>query len=139
MPAAPGGTQTSRLHPILKAVSSLNRLVADEASYHAELQERHEQILKREKLLETLKEDPEEEGNSLWMLKQERMAYDETKRMLPKMEQLVREAVERLEGLMQEERGKENDANETALHEAAEAIQKAKQAVPALAGPRSEA
>ncbi|WEW57884.1 tubulin folding cofactor A [Emydomyces testavorans] len=146
--------QAKGLSPIAKTISTLDRLVREEASYHVELQEQGMRVLKTEEQVKKLAAHPEDEGNAVWMLRQERMAYEETKNVMSKMEQLAREAMEKLQGLVIDERhrgidhvirctqraeqAKEGDIDETAIQEAMETIRRAKEAMPSLSEPVSE-
>lgn len=92
------------------ATSSVERLVKEEASYHRELQQQTERIQKLES------QEPGEDENREYMLKQEvglmrikaspqfwqmqRLALEETKKVLPSLKQKIDEAVAKLESLL---------------------------------------
>jgi tubulin-specific chaperone A len=76
------------------ATSSVERLVKEEASYHRELQQQTERIQKLES------QEAGEDENREYMLKQERLALEETKKVLPSLKQKIDEAVAKLESLL---------------------------------------
>ncbi|KAI1909203.1 tubulin folding cofactor A [Ophidiomyces ophidiicola] len=119
-------------HPISLATLSLRRLVAEEASYHKELEQQKTSIEKKEQGLKNIKESPEDEGNAQWMLNQERTAFEETKKVMVRMEEVARNAMEKLEGLLRAVKN-EDDVPESIIKEASEEIEKAKLAIPGLA------
>ncbi|KAI1929118.1 tubulin folding cofactor A [Ophidiomyces ophidiicola] len=119
-------------HPISLATLSLRRIVAEEVSYHKELEQQKTSIEKKEQGLKNIKESPEDEGNAQWMLNQERTAFEETKKVIVRMEEVARNAMEKLEGLLRAVKN-EDDVPESIIKEASEEIEKAKLAIPGLA------
>ncbi|EEP75990.1 predicted protein [Uncinocarpus reesii 1704] len=93
-------TPAAGLDPIRKAIKTLDRLVKEEASYHVELADQKRRIIKTEERIKSLGENAEEEGNEIWMLKQERMACAETERVLETMPKVTRGAMQKLEELV---------------------------------------
>ncbi|KAF4218055.1 putative tubulin-specific chaperone Rbl2 [Aspergillus novofumigatus IBT 16806] len=104
------------------ATSSVERLVKEEASYHRELQQQTERIQKLES------QEAGEDENREYMLKQERLALEETKKVLPSLKQKIDEAVAKLESLLAEEGKKGPESNVEQITAGKEAIAKAKTA-----------
>ncbi|KAF4209922.1 hypothetical protein CNMCM8927_003187 [Aspergillus lentulus] len=104
------------------ATSSVERLVKEEASYHRELQQQTERIQKLES------QEAGEDENREYMLKQERLALEETKKVLPSLKQKIDEAVAKLESLLAEEGKKGLESNVEQITAGKEAIAKAKTA-----------
>ncbi|KAK9596103.1 hypothetical protein V6Z92_002588 [Aspergillus fumigatus] len=104
------------------ATSSVERLVKEEASYHRELQQQTERIQKLES------QEPGEDENREYMLKQERLALEETKKVLPSLKQKIDEAVAKVESLLAEEGKKGPESNVEQITAGKEAIAKAKTA-----------
>ncbi|GFF28714.1 tubulin-specific chaperone A [Aspergillus udagawae] len=104
------------------ATSSVERLVKEEASYHRELQQQTERIQKLES------QQAGEDENREYMLKQERLALEETKKVLPSLKQKIDEAVAKLESLLAEEGKKGPESNVEQITAGKEAIAKAKTA-----------
>ncbi|KAF7115366.1 hypothetical protein CNMCM5793_002182 [Aspergillus hiratsukae] len=104
------------------ATASVERLVKEEASYHRELQQQTERIQKLES------QEAGEDENREYMLKQERLALEETKKVLPSLKQKIDEAVANLESLLIEEGKKGSESNVDQITAGKEAIAKAKTA-----------
>ncbi|KAF7158601.1 hypothetical protein CNMCM5623_003661 [Aspergillus felis] len=104
------------------ATSSVERLVKEEASYHRELQQQTERIQKLES------QQAGDDENQEYMLKQERLALEETKKVLPNLKQKIDEAVAKLESLLAEEGKKGLESNVEQITAGKEAIAKAKTA-----------
>ncbi|GIJ88505.1 hypothetical protein Asppvi_007429 [Aspergillus pseudoviridinutans] len=104
------------------ATSSVERLVKEEASYHRELQQQTERIQKLES------QQAGDDENREYMLKQERLALEETKKVLPSLKQKIDEAVAKLESLLAEEGKKGLESNVEQITAGKEAIAKAKTA-----------
>ncbi|RHZ67738.1 putative tubulin-specific chaperone Rbl2 [Aspergillus thermomutatus] len=104
------------------ATASVERLVKEEASYHRELQQQTERIQKLES------QQAGEDENREYMLKQERLALEETKKVLPSLKQKIDEAVAKLESLLAEEGKKGPESNVDQITAGKEAIAKAKTA-----------
>ncbi|RJE26247.1 tubulin-specific chaperone Rbl2 [Aspergillus sclerotialis] len=102
--------------------SSVLRLVNEEASYHRELKEQTEHV----KQLEAAQGGEDE--NREYMLKQERLALQQTKNVLPTLKQKIDEAVAKLESHIVEEGKKGSESNVEHITAAKEAIAKAKTA-----------
>ncbi|KAJ5657914.1 uncharacterized protein N7484_001563 [Penicillium longicatenatum] len=102
--------------------SSVTRLVKEEASYHREL----EQQIERIKKLESSQEGDDE--NKEFLAKQENMAMEETKKVLPSLRQKIVDSVKELEALIAEESQKGTESNAAHITAAQEAISKAKAA-----------
>ncbi|ODH49095.1 hypothetical protein GX48_04820 [Paracoccidioides brasiliensis] len=113
------------LTPLTIATLAVNRLVKEEASYHRELKEQGERI----KRLEAQKPTEDEDGNREYILKQERQALEETKRVLPKMKDNISDAVDKLNDLLVEEGKKGMESNMSDIDAAKEAIAQAKAAI----------
>ncbi|KAE8383332.1 tubulin binding cofactor A [Aspergillus bertholletiae] len=101
--------------------SSVLRLVKEEASYHRELQEQTERIKKLES------QDGGDE-NKEYMLRQERLALEETKKVLPSLKQKIEESIAKLQGLLTEEGKKGPESNVEDINAAKDAISKARTA-----------
>ncbi|CAI6335360.1 unnamed protein product [Periconia digitata] len=69
--------------------SALQRLVKEEASYHKELEQQESRITK-------LQSNPGED-NADYLLKQERQALEETKKVLPTVREKIEQTLEQLE------------------------------------------
>ncbi|KAE8353060.1 tubulin binding cofactor A [Aspergillus coremiiformis] len=102
--------------------SSVLRLVKEEASYHRELQEQTERIKKLES-----QEGGDDENNE-YMLKQERLALEETKKVLPSLKQKIEESIAKLQSLLAEEGNKGPESNVEHINAAKDAISKARTA-----------
>ncbi|KAJ6109906.1 hypothetical protein N7486_002141 [Penicillium sp. IBT 16267x] len=110
--------------------SSVTRLVKEEASYHREL----EQQIERIKKLESSPDSDDE--NKEFLAKQEvyggnfcqNMAMEETKKVLPSINQKIVDSVKELEALIAEEGQKGTESNAAHITAAQEAIDKAKTA-----------
>ncbi|EAW06321.1 putative tubulin-specific chaperone Rbl2 [Aspergillus clavatus NRRL 1] len=103
------------------AISSVERLVKEEQSYHREIQQQTDKIKK----LETEKSEDE---NREYLLKQERLALEETKKVLPTLKHKIDEAVAKLEKALEEEGKRGSESNVKHITAAKEAIAKAKTA-----------
>ncbi|GAB1209625.1 hypothetical protein APSETT445_008406 [Aspergillus pseudonomiae] len=101
--------------------SSVLRLVKEEASYHRELQEQTERIRKLES-----QEGGDE--NKEYMLRQERLALEETKKVLPSLKQKLEESIAKLQSLLTEEGKKGPESNVEHINAAKDAISKARTA-----------
>lgn len=104
--------------------ASLLRLVKEEASYHKELQQQTERIQR----LEAANGFDDDDGNKEYTLKQERLALEETKKVLPTMKKKIDDAVAKLDSLVIEEGRKGPESNVEHITAAKEAIAKAKTA-----------
>ncbi|KAJ6180228.1 hypothetical protein N7519_010689 [Penicillium mononematosum] len=102
--------------------SSVIRLVKEEASYHNELQQQAERIKKLE--ADTAGDDENRE----YTLKQEHMALEETKKVLPTLKEKIVQTVANLEALIIEEGKKGSESNVEHITAAKEAIAQAKTA-----------
>ncbi|KAJ5621298.1 hypothetical protein N7528_006081 [Penicillium herquei] len=102
--------------------SSVTRLVKEEASYHRELEQQTQRIKK----LEAGGGDDDE--NREYLIKQEHLALEETKKVLPNLKQKIIEAVKNLEALITEEGQKGAESNVQHITAAKEAIAHAKTA-----------
>ncbi|RDI81492.1 hypothetical protein Vi05172_g8666 [Venturia inaequalis] len=100
------------------STSSLQRLVKEEASYHKELTQQQARIAKLEQ--------PSEDENAEYQLKQEKQALEETKAVLPSMKSKIQTALEKLEEQLE---ATGSDASETELTKAKEVIASAKDTV----------
>ncbi|OJJ50478.1 hypothetical protein ASPZODRAFT_126351 [Penicilliopsis zonata CBS 506.65] len=109
--------------PLAIATSSVQRLVKEEASYHRELQQQTERVRR----LETEQGD-DEDGNREFTLKQERLALEETKNVLPTLKTKIHEAIAKLEALLVEEGKKGAESDVEQINAGKEAISKAKTA-----------
>ncbi|EAU29851.1 conserved hypothetical protein [Aspergillus terreus NIH2624] len=107
--------------PLEIATASVQRLVKEEASYHRELQQQTERI----KRLESETGDDE---NREYMLKQERLALEETKNVLPSLKQKIEESIAKLDSLLVEEGQKGSESNVEHINAAKEAIAQARTA-----------
>ncbi|KAF7595051.1 hypothetical protein BBP40_007454 [Aspergillus hancockii] len=101
--------------------SSVLRLVKEEASYHRELQEQTKRIKK-------LESHGGEDENREYMLKQERLALEETKNVLPSLKQKIEEAIVKLQSLLTEEGNKGPESNIEQINAGKDAISKARTA-----------
>ncbi|OQE20485.1 hypothetical protein PENSTE_c013G09547 [Penicillium steckii] len=102
--------------------SSVIRLVKEEASYHNELVEQEKRIQK----LEGAQGGDDE--NQEYLLKQEHLALEETKKVLPSLKAKLVNTVAELETLITEEGQKGSESNVAHITAAKEAIAKAKTA-----------
>ncbi|KAL4807385.1 tubulin binding cofactor A [Aspergillus unguis] len=100
--------------------SALQRLVKEEASYRRELDQQKERIQKLEA------QDPSEDENRDYMLKQERLAVDETERVFPSLKQKIEETIAKLDSLLTEEGKKGAESNVEHINAAKEAIASAR-------------
>ncbi|EEQ83392.1 tubulin-specific chaperone Rbl2 [Blastomyces dermatitidis ER-3] len=113
------------LSPLSIATSAVRRLVKEEASYHRELKQQEERI----KRLEAEQPGEDEDGNREFMLRQERQALEETKKVLPNMKQKILEAIAKVDHLLVEEGQKGMGSNVDEINAAKEAISQAMTAV----------
>ncbi|KAE8358373.1 tubulin binding cofactor A [Aspergillus caelatus] len=104
------------------ATSSVLRLVKEEASYHRESQEQAERIKKLES------QQGGDDENKEYMLRQERLALEETKKVLPSLKQKLEESIVKLQGLLTEEGNKGPESNVEQINAAKDAISKARTA-----------
>ncbi|KAJ5102963.1 hypothetical protein N7532_003492 [Penicillium argentinense] len=102
--------------------SSVIRLVKEEASYHNELIQQAERIKKLENA------QGGEDENQEYLLKQERLALEETKKVLPSLKTKLVNTVAELESLIAEEGQKGFESNVEHITAAKGAIAKAKTA-----------
>ncbi|CAG8210496.1 unnamed protein product [Penicillium olsonii] len=102
--------------------SSVIRLVKEEASYHKELEQQTERVKRLE--AETAGDDENRE----YMLKQEALSLEETKKVLPTLKQQIQQTVANLDALIIEEGKKGSDSNVADITAAKEAIAQAKTA-----------
>lgn len=113
--------------PLSIAVSSVLRLVKEEASYHRELQQQTKRIQKLE--AEGKPGDPDDDGNREFILDQERRAVEETNAVFPTLKKKISDAVDKLESLLAEEGQKGSDSNIEQINAAKDAISQAKTAI----------
>ncbi|KAJ5218381.1 uncharacterized protein N7498_000480 [Penicillium cinerascens] len=102
--------------------SSVIRLVKEEASYHRELQQQTERLTKLEN------DQSNEDENKEYVLKQERLALEETKKVMPTLKKKLAETVAALGTLITEEGQKGSESNVEQITAAKEAIAQAKTA-----------
>ncbi|KAJ5117135.1 hypothetical protein N7448_004081 [Penicillium atrosanguineum] len=100
--------------------SSVIRLVKEEASYHRELQQQTERLAKMEK------DESNEDENKEYVLRQERRALEETKKVMPTLKKKIVETVADLQNLITEEGQKGSESNVEHITAAKEAIAQAK-------------
>ncbi|TID22185.1 Tubulin binding cofactor A [Venturia nashicola] len=100
------------------STSSLHRLIKEESSYHKELTNQQARIA-------TL-EQPSEDENAEYKLKQEKQALEETRAVLPSMKTKIKEALLKLEEQLEATGA---DAPESEVTKAKEVIASAKEAV----------
>ncbi|KAH8425585.1 putative tubulin-specific chaperone Rbl2 [Aspergillus melleus] len=101
---------------------SVLRLVKEEASYHNELKEQTNRIQR----LETQENTGDE--NQEYTLRQERLALEETKKVLPTLKQKIDDSIAKLESLLTEEGQKGAESNVELINAGKEAIAKARTA-----------
>ncbi|KAJ5752169.1 hypothetical protein N7520_009086 [Penicillium odoratum] len=99
--------------------SSVIRLVKEEASYHRELEQQTERIKKLES-----NQDGDDE-NKEFLAKQEHLALEETKKVLPSLKKKIVESVKELQALITEEGKKGAESNVAHITAAKDAIAKA--------------
>ncbi|CEL00819.1 hypothetical protein ASPCAL00415 [Aspergillus calidoustus] len=80
------------------ATGSVQRLIKEEQSYRRELEQQEARIQKLEA------QDPSEDENRDYMLRQERLAVEETERVFPNLKQKIEEAIAKLNGLLKRAR-----------------------------------
>ncbi|KAE8335836.1 hypothetical protein BDV24DRAFT_119816 [Aspergillus arachidicola] len=102
--------------------SAVLRLVKEEASYHQEYQQQTERIKKLES------QQGSDDENKEYMLRQERLALEETKKVLPGLKTKIEEAIAKLQGLLTEEGKKGPQSNVEHINAAKDAISKARTA-----------
>ncbi|KKK12166.1 hypothetical protein P175DRAFT_0442148 [Aspergillus ochraceoroseus IBT 24754] len=102
--------------------ASVLRLVKEEASYRSELDQQQKRIQKLEA------QDPSEDVNREYTLKQECLALEETKRVLPTLKVKIEEAIAKLNSLLVEEGKKGAESNVEQINAAKDAIAKARTA-----------
>ncbi|KAL4957436.1 tubulin binding cofactor A [Aspergillus filifer] len=100
--------------------ASVQRLIKEEASYKRELEQQKERITKLEA------QDPSVDENRDYMLKQERLAVEETERVFPSLKTKIEEAIAKLDALLVEEGKKGAESNVEHINAAKEAIAKAR-------------
>ncbi|KAJ5860534.1 uncharacterized protein N7529_007844 [Penicillium soppii] len=103
--------------------SSVIRLVKEEASYHKELADQIERVKRLE--AETAGDDENRE----YMLKQEHMAIEETRKVFPSLRQKLEQTLEELGALVVEEGKKAPNSSVEQITAAKEAIAKGKKAL----------
>ncbi|EMC96105.1 hypothetical protein BAUCODRAFT_34889 [Baudoinia panamericana UAMH 10762] len=104
------------------ATSSLNRLVKEEKSYHAELEQQKARITK-------LEQSGSGDENAEFTLRQERRALEETKAIFPKLREKIQEAHDRLEHVIEQDKGPGDQSTPEDITKAKEAIAAAKTAL----------
>ncbi|RAH50108.1 putative tubulin-specific chaperone Rbl2 [Aspergillus brunneoviolaceus CBS 621.78] len=104
------------------ATASVQRLIKEEASYHRELQQQMERIKKLES------GEGGDDENKEWTLKQERLALEETRKVLPTLKQKIVDAIAKLDQLLIEEGKKGAESNVEQINAAKEAISQARTA-----------
>ncbi|KAL2838500.1 tubulin binding cofactor A [Aspergillus pseudodeflectus] len=102
------------------ATGSVQRLIKEEQSYRRELEQQKARIQKLEA------QDPSEDENREYMLRQERLAVEETERVFPNLKQKIEEAIAKLNGLLVEEGKKGSESNVEHINAAKEAIANAR-------------
>ncbi|KAF2730142.1 tubulin-specific chaperone Rbl2 [Polyplosphaeria fusca] len=103
------------------ATSSVTRLVKEEASYHKEMEQ-------QEKRIKKLEEDKNVE-NAEYLLKQERQALEETKKVIPSVREKIQGALEKLEDELESNKEDGDDAPTGEVTKAKEAIAEGKKAL----------
>ncbi|KAI9036405.1 putative tubulin-specific chaperone Rbl2 [Aspergillus affinis] len=103
---------------------SVLRLVKEEASYHNELKEQTNRIQR----LETHENTDADDENQEYTLRQERLALEETKKVLPTLKQKIDDSIAKLESLLTEEGQKGAESNVELINAGKEAIAKARTA-----------
>ncbi|PLB47080.1 tubulin-specific chaperone Rbl2 [Aspergillus steynii IBT 23096] len=101
---------------------SVLRLVKEEASYHNELKEQTDRVQRLESQENT------DDENKEYTLRQERLALEETKKVLPTLKQKIDDSIAKLESLLTEEGQKGPESNVELINAAKEAIAKARTA-----------
>ncbi|PSN67588.1 tubulin binding cofactor A [Corynespora cassiicola Philippines] len=101
-----------------KQTQVLQRLVKEVAFHRKDLKTQEERVAK-------LKANPDDE-NAEFMLKQQRQAIEETKRVIPAVQEKVTQAIEDLESLLENNKGEDASVEVT---DAEQAIKDAKEAV----------
>ncbi|EHY59468.1 tubulin folding cofactor A [Exophiala dermatitidis] len=99
------------------AISSLQRLLKEEASYYKEQSQQEARIAKLEK--EGTGDD--DDGNREFQLKQEKKALEETKAMIPTLRERITSAREKLESYL------DTATNEEERNKAVEVLKQAKE------------
>ncbi|CAI7635023.1 unnamed protein product [Penicillium bialowiezense] len=100
--------------------SSVVRLVKEEASYHKELEHQVERVKRVE--AETAGDDENRE----YLLKQENLALEETKKVFPTLRQQIKQTVANLDALIIEEGKKGSESSVEDITAAKDAIAQAK-------------
>ncbi|KAJ5178812.1 tubulin-specific chaperone Rbl2 [Penicillium capsulatum] len=108
--------------PLEITTSSVIRLVKEEASYHREL----EQQVARVKKIEASQGGDDE--NQEYLMRQEQLALEETKKVMPTLKKKLADTVAELDALIVEEGKKGSDSNVAHITAAKEAIAQAKTA-----------
>ncbi|OCK96353.1 tubulin binding cofactor A [Cenococcum geophilum 1.58] len=103
------------------AASSVLRLVKEEASYHKEMAQQEARIKKLE--------EGSAEENAEYLLKQERQALEETKKVLPSVRQRIIQAVESLEQQLENNKDAGGTAPTEEVTKATDAIAEAKKII----------
>ncbi|KAI5284844.1 hypothetical protein KEM54_001021 [Ascosphaera aggregata] len=111
--------------PLSIATSSLQRLVKEEASYHREVEQQAERI--KRLTAEPVADD--DDGNREYLIKQEKQALEETKKIIPGLKQKIHDAAAKLEQLLVEEGKKGEESNVEEIDAAKESVASAKVAV----------
>ncbi|KAL4863743.1 hypothetical protein BDV12DRAFT_189469 [Aspergillus spectabilis] len=104
------------------ATASVQRLIKEEASYRRELEQQKGRIQKLEA------QDPSEDENREYLLRQERLALEETERIFPTLKQKIEETIAKLSSLLVEEGKKGAESNVEQINAAKDAIAKARTA-----------
>jgi len=86
------------------ATGSVTRLVKEEASYHKEIVQQHERIKKLEA--------SEGDNNKEYTLRQEKQALQETQNVFPAVRARIEQAIEKLEGELEDSKESEGNAEE---------------------------
>ncbi|PWY70435.1 tubulin-specific chaperone Rbl2 [Aspergillus heteromorphus CBS 117.55] len=108
--------------PLEIATASVQRLVKEEASYHRELQDQTARVKKLES------QEGGDDENREYTLRQERLAVEETKKVLPTLKQKIEDAIAKLDSLLIEEGKKGPESNVEQITAAKEAIAQARKA-----------
>ncbi|KAL4874619.1 tubulin binding cofactor A [Aspergillus karnatakaensis] len=102
--------------------ASIQRLVKEEASYRREFEQQKERIQKLEA------QDPSQDENREYLLRQERLALEETEKIFPTLKQKIEETIAKLDSLLVEEGKKGAESNVEQITAAKDAIAKARTA-----------
>ncbi|RDA89626.1 hypothetical protein CP533_6106 [Ophiocordyceps camponoti-saundersi (nom. inval.)] len=91
--------------PLAISTSSVERLLKEERSYHAELAEQQA----RAEALSKIPTEKDDDGNAEFLLKQQRAVVEQTRAVFKPLRMRIREAVAKLEELIAQEEGEGED------------------------------